>query len=360
MGHTDKIFVSVASYRDKECPMTISSLFDNAEYPERIYIGICQQNKDDDIECFDEQYKYANQIRIMKLPEYEAKGPTWARYLCSKLWNGEDYYFQIDSHTKLVKHWDTKLINMAYKLQGEQSSRKVVISHYPPNYDDYKENNDTIKNLVPRICKSFFNERNMISFHGAEILNTNDECYLVPYIAAGMFFCSSKFLKELPFDPYLPYLFVGEEILLSARFWTNGWDIYTPSENIAYHYYTRKDEPKIWTDQKYSDEEALRKVKLLLGLERGNIQVQNELYGMGKQRSLQDYYTFAGIDLENKKITKNFCKVGEEIDDESEDEQSTIKRKFSKYLLISISIICIIFLILSIMFIRNRRIFKIK
>jgi hypothetical protein len=346
-GNTKTIFVSVASYRDKECPLTISSLFDNAEYPQRVFIGVCQQNKTDDIECFDNQYKYAKQIRIIKLPEYEAKGPTWARYLCSKLWDGEDYYFQIDSHTKLVKGWDTKLIDMISGLQKQDNSKRVVVSHYPPNYEDYGTSEHS-KNLVPRICKSFFNDRNMISFNGAEIHNTDGKCYLVPYVAAGMFFCSSQFLKELPFDPYLPYLFVGEEILLSVRFWTNGWDIYTPSENIAYHYYTRSDEPKIWTDQKYSDEQAMQRVKLLLGLQKGQQMMQNELYGMGKTRTLDEYYKFAGIDLQKKRIKKNFCKMGEPEDLE---EQKGSGYTSSKYFIFSfLSVISLLFILFVIFF----------
>jgi hypothetical protein len=30
-------------------------------------------------------------------------------------------------------------------------------------------------------------------------------------------------------------------------------------------------------------------------------------YGLGTERSLEDYYNFAGIDKENKKVEKNFC-----------------------------------------------------
>jgi hypothetical protein len=33
-----------------------------------------------------------------------------------------------------------------------------------------------------------------------------------------------------------------------------------------------------------------------------------EKYGLGSVRSLEDYYKFAGIDLENKKVYKNFCR----------------------------------------------------
>ena len=43
------IFVSIASYRDENCPKTLYSLFKNAKYPERVFVGICQQNKTSDL-----------------------------------------------------------------------------------------------------------------------------------------------------------------------------------------------------------------------------------------------------------------------------------------------------------------------
>jgi hypothetical protein len=180
---------------------------------------------------------------------------------------------------------------------------KAVISHYPPSIEEYDA--DKVSTQVPRICRAFFNERGMISFEGAEHIETNNTLYKVPYVAAGLFFCKSKFLDELPYDPDLPYLFVGEEILQSIRFWTNGWDIYTPSENVVYHYYTRKEEPKIWTDKKYSDNEATIKVKEIIGILKSD---KKHNYGIGKVRTLDEYYNFAGIDIDNNIISKDFCR----------------------------------------------------
>ena len=31
-------------------------------------------------------------------------------------------------------------------------------------------------------------------------------------MAAGFFFTSGRFLEEVPFDPYLPWIFMGEEV----------------------------------------------------------------------------------------------------------------------------------------------------
>lgn len=305
----ETIFVSIASYRDSKCSLTLNSLFQNAKYPQRINVGICQQNdekNDSHIECFNPKYK--SRIRMLRLPHYEAKGPTWARYLCSKLWNGETYYFQIDSHTLFRKDWDVRLINMIKELK-KRGIKKPLISHYPKiDADIKKQDND---NTVTTICKGFFNHQDMISLEGAHIIPVTD-FKPTAYVAGGMFFAESKFLNEVPFDPNLPYLFTGEEILHSVRFWTNGWDIFTPNENIIYHYYTRSDEPKVWNDSKtYNEKDAFDKVMYILKLKDIKLplyMMENiDKYGVGNVRTLEQYFEYAGINVKEKKFNRNFC-----------------------------------------------------
>jgi hypothetical protein len=45
-------------------------------------------------------------------------------------------------------------------------------------------------------------------------------------------------------------------------------------------------------------------------------------YGLGKKRSLQEYYDFAGIDVKNKKVYKNFCPVSHTITPKDITKQS--------------------------------------
>ena len=96
------IFVSVASYRDDECRDTVADLFEFAKYPERIIVGVCQQNKEGEEDCFDrcpdcKKRKDAKQIKVINFDYSDAKGPCFARFHCSQLWEGEEFYFQIDS-----------------------------------------------------------------------------------------------------------------------------------------------------------------------------------------------------------------------------------------------------------------------
>jgi hypothetical protein len=198
------------------------------------------------------------------------------------------------------------------KAKGVQ---KPMLSHYTKAHESYDDPNDE-KDKVPTICKSFFNEDKMISFEGADFVTVQpgDLPRPNPYVAAGMMFGPSEFAREVPFDPNLPYLFVGEEILHSVRLWTHGWDIFTPSENVIYHFYTREKEPKFWDDVKYNnDKDAVNKVRNLLDLEDSKemspLMAKNlEVYGLGKQRSLQQYFEFAGIEKAAHKVKTDFCK----------------------------------------------------
>jgi len=358
----DSIFISIASYRDPVCKETVKSIFENAAYPNKIFLGICQQNKPDE----DEDCKINNEnnpnIKIIRIPHFEAKGPTWARYLCSTLWNGEEYFMQIDSHTKFIKNWDIKCIKMIKDIINSSASKKPILSHYPRELTDLNSYNEKNQYQVPRICQSFWNNRGMLSFLAAETIDTKNKSYQTPYIAGGMIFGPSEYLLEVPYDPNLPYLFIGEEILHSIRSFTYGWDVFTPIENIIFHEYTRKDKVKIWTDNPtYSNLNAFEKVKYYIGLvdkQKLNSEMLNNLdkYGLGKQRTLEDFYKYAGIDKDNKIVSKNFCRPDNkatEKDIQQSNEKNHSKENFtikiksnSSFFKLLIVLLIIIFLIL--------------
>ena len=204
---------------------------------------------------------------------------------------------------------------MIDEIKKNTESKDVVLSHYPPNYQDY-ENKNKNKYVVDTICQSFFNEKGMVSFLGANAIDMSKDKYVqTPHIAAGMFFCEGKCIKEVPYDPNLPNLFVGEEILHSARVWTAGYDIYSPTEVTVYHLYTRADQPHVWDDKKtFDDTDAFNKAKEILGFKDDfmkpvspHVTENIEHYGLGKKRTIKEFFDFAGIDPVNKTIYKNFC-----------------------------------------------------
>jgi hypothetical protein len=335
----DTIFISIASYRDEVCHDTLTSIYSMAKNPQNVYCGVVQQNDDKvDNDCLfgpsnNTGTIVKDNVVMMRIKHYEAKGPCWARYLASTLWSGQEYFIQIDSHSKFVKDWDSKCIEMMKRLK-EKGVEKAVISHYPKSMEDY---NNYEPYTVTKMCQSFFNNRNMISFLGAGIESTNNEFYETPYVAGGFMLASHTILDDVPYDPNLDFLFVGEEIGHSIRIWTSGYNIYTPSENIVFHEYTRQGSPKVWDDNTYSDVDAFEKVKKIIGIETHhelpkNISYNIDKYGLGKERTLEAYYDFAGIDLKKKRVYKNFCRknnIATEEDIKQSNEVDHGKEGFS-------------------------------
>lgn len=370
---SDTIFVSIASYRDNKCSNTIESLFANANKPNNIWVGLCEQNDKGDKPCFSPRWE--SRVRQIKIPFWDAKGPTWARYLCASLMNGEKYFLQIDSHSLFMKDWDLYLVKTIKDLEG-MGFKKAVLSHYIRSDKYYNEKSDSHTNSVskiPTICTSSFNKKGMIVLDAAHDIELADPRPKPnAYISGHMLFGNSKFVDDVPFDPNLPYLFMGEEILYSARLWTNGWNIFTPTKNVIYHYYIRDKNPKFWSDIKDIDEDdALNKVKYLLQLEKmskknidKNIRINLDKYGLGTVRTIYDYYDFAGIKLNEKSKSSqtNFCKSS--IDElyallKKYDNKTTIYKSSKNYnniILLLIVIIVVFFIIYKnlIRFFRNK------
>ena len=282
------IFVSIASYRDADCINTLHSLFSAAANPARVFVGVCEQNSPAAAEtCLPAEFKWHDQVRRVSVPSKEAKGPTYARYLCSTLHRGERYFLQLDSHMRMVKGWDTAVIAMLRACP----SPKPVLTHYP---HDSQHAATGIRD-VPVLCKSKFDAQGLATFEADTLPPPRPGATPkpVPFTAGGFMFGPATMLSEVPYDPDLPQLFQGEELLYSARLWTAGYDFFTPTANLCYHHYYRKDAPKFWNDVDYTatQQATVAKVKKLLD---GGMPGYS--HGLGTARSLAQYWAFAGID----------------------------------------------------------------
>jgi len=338
MTRKKTIFVSIAAYRDRLCSKTIRDLYQKAQYPERIFVGICQQNKEDgesetqDEHCLhqlmDREDIPLSNIRMIRVPHFQAKGPTYARYFCSLLWEDEDYFFQIDSHSLFVKHWDTIVLDMMHTLEHDHHIQKPILSHYCDTYERYEEHNRQQQEggnggnfAVTTITQAGYDNYDMIYFLGAEYVPVLSHPRLSPFVSAQMFFVGSQFLTDVPFDPFLPDLFFGEEILLSVRAFTHGYHVFTPNQNIIFHSYIRDGSPKYWNDLSIDLHDSLEKVKYLIGLTTtypsslpAVLKTSLTTHGVGDYRSVDDYWKWLDIhDIQSHYKNKITIRVPDRI-----------------------------------------------
>lgn len=311
------IFVSVASFRDSQCPFTVADIFAKAKYPGRVKVGICQQNAPEDVDCLSHSgiTPFLRNIRVMRLVADEARGPVYARALIEQnLFQDEAYYLVIDSHTLFSWDWDVQCIEQLVKCPSE----KPVLTCYPMDYDL-----KTRKLPPPTEPPLFLKFRN---FHPRLGFSQQDPVrfrYLPPtpqpslFWAAGFSFTLGEVVREVPYDINLQYVFLGEEITMAARLYTHGYDTFAPMTNILFHYTSRTYRPVFWslfykkdgqcavshevrTARKELEEEGNNKMTLLLSGE-----PIPAPYGLGTVRTLAEFEDFVGLDLKAKTFRRH-------------------------------------------------------
>lgn len=300
-----RIFIQIAAYRDPECEWTLRDLFAHASHPERIFVGICWQAipvEDDALLRIDH---HVPQIRLMRVDAKESHGACWARHQVQQLWQGEEYVLQIDSHMRFEPAWDEKLIAM----HAACPSPKAVLTSYPAAYlpPDQK-----FESGIHVLTAHKFDEHDGVMRFMGRAIGPNHSRPSVKgmFISGNFLFGPASMIHDVPYDPYL--YFYGEEISLAVRLWTHGYDIYHPNENVLYHYYKKSDDTTNrvhWSDHKdwfgYHERAMARLAYLLEGRpdQPAHMLVEIERYGLGTERSLQEYETTAGISFIQKRLS---------------------------------------------------------
>ena len=353
----ESIFVSLAAFREHLLGKSMMSAFDQAKDPSKLFIGAVVQNcygldgvvcktglevigKDKNghdmtsispkppdangIEefCTHEKYKKycdSGQVRVIYLHDTDALGPQTARYYASKLWGGETFIMQMDAHLEFAPEWEQYYIDEA---KASRNYPKSVLSAYPPGFKEY-DGEFKGGGRGERLCGAHFSDSAVESsiLRIQQLGQTPFDAprpTQIPFIAAGFFFAHSSWLQDVPFDPYAPWCFMGEEIALSIRSWTHGWNIYAPRRNVIAHQYRpgRLGLPKFWESVGRDSGRAslntrlqkhvLRRVKHMLAYptdSRAKLKADgDELslhnfadYSMGHERTLEDYLQWTRI-----------------------------------------------------------------
>ena len=302
----NKIFVQIASYRDPQLLPTIKDMIDKAKKPKNLVFGICwQHSKEDSWDKLDE-FKDDKRFRILDVDYTESKGVCWARHAVQQLYKGEKYTLQLDSHHRFVKDWDDKLINMIKGLQKE-GYEKPLLTGYIPSFDP--DNDPQARVQVPwKMNFDRFTPEGVVFFLPGEFDTWDNNSKPLParFYSAHFGFTLGQFCKEVQHDP--AYYFHGEEISISARAFTHGYDLFHPNEVLVWHEYTRKGRTKQWDDDKdwYGRNTACHiRNRKLFEMDGEKRDIDFGVYGFGDSRTLSDYEKYSGVCFGNRSITQD-------------------------------------------------------
>mmetsp|Transcript_28980 Transcript_28980/g.61712 ORF Transcript_28980/g.61712 Transcript_28980/m.61712 type:complete len:627 (+) Transcript_28980:44-1924(+) len=345
------LHINLPSYRDPLCPRTLKYLFTKAKRPFDIRVRVLQQNvPSEDPPCLEKYCEmmadlrretggggtskggpagddcpHRDQVYIHPIHAKEAAGPTYARGLLGQdireayeknELSTQDFCMSTDSHMDFEPEWDQKMVDMWDLAVNEYA----VLSTYVANIDQLGKNLNG-SHEVPHLCMVVFTSQ--VRTHATKCAHNLSKPKLTNVVwGAGLSFSKCHAELKVPVDPHTPGVFDGEEFNRAARFWTYGYDIYTPHRVYVLHDYPgSQHNPKTtgWGHGDFSPAQvknAHYRLNTMLDVPGGErdydkaLQLKKSKYGLGDRRSLDDLIQFSGIDLRHKKVTidgKNRC-----------------------------------------------------
>jgi hypothetical protein len=307
----ENIFVQIASYRDPELGKTLNSLFNKAKHPDRLHVCVAHQHNPEDKWDQINKYQDDERVTILDINYTDSQGACWARNKIQKHYQQEEYTLQLDSHHRFVKNWDDKLIKMYKNLQKDGYPKPLITSYIP----SYTPDNDPKGRVKEPWAMSFdrFTPEGVVFFLPYTPTPLPKKPIPARFYSAHFTFTSGKHVEEVPHDP--SFYFHGEEITLAVRSYTHGYDLFHPHEVIAWHEYTRTGRVKQWDDDEtwvVKNNFTHSRVRQLLGVDGEVCSPCNEKsfkeFGLGTERTLKDYETYAGINFSTRKITDRCSK----------------------------------------------------
>lgn len=296
------VLVEIPAYMDSQLLMTVKSAILQAEYPDRVHLAICYQ--DDDMALY-ETLKCFPHTKVTHVPVSEAKGSCYARYLCQKLLEDEDFVLHIDGHMRFAKHWDTHMIEQWYRVDDE----KAVLSTYPPSMTSEMMTASVTDSIFDKpesaavVTVKGFRDK-FLHFVPRPMHEKDAEIKRNVWITGGFAFAGSDLDREILMDPNL--YFVGDELPFAVRAYTYGYNVYVPKVCYVYHYYNR-------TDRKMPDGKEKRisdvcrteqdRIYTLLNMSIDN-KVDLGKFGLGDIRTLQDFEKQSGVYFSKHLITE--------------------------------------------------------
>lgn len=302
------IFISIASYCDPMLAFTIESARSQASDPERIFIGVVEQHLPGQHGAFADEWERAH-VRLTRVDALESRGPCWARALAMALYQNEDWFLQIDSHTWFEPGWDERLVRWGEQLEARNS--RFIISCYPNPFEMH-EGQPVARVVTQRILafavkddSQFEAEHPVLMFEGVAV--ERDEPILGIHVAGGCLFAPGYIVDDLPYDPHL--YFHGEEQSYALRAWTNGWDIFHIPGMPMLHLYTAPGtapRPMHWSPE-LDRQRAVRASQLEKAAQlriAAMLWTDADLgvYGLGTVRTLAEFAEFSGIDYAARTI----------------------------------------------------------
>ncbi len=291
------ILIEIAAYRDDELPKTVANLLEQAKHPERLRFAIVHQYGPETEDLLD-QYRDDGRFRVHAMPWHEARGVGVARQLSDRLYDGEDFYLQIDSHMRAEQDWDERLEREWQELNDPMA----ILSSYPPAYKyDDADREVYVASNPNRLVVHQMHAGFIPIFFGKEL--PRDVPPRGAFVAGGLQFGPGRVCREVEYEPRI--CFIGEEFVHSLRLYAAGYRVYSVVDQVLSHLYIRSKHQKnvhhFWKD--FQADPALAQVYATMNTT--SLAVVQSYFAARESvgaEVLRKFENFAGVDIAHQRV----------------------------------------------------------
>lgn len=231
------IFIAIAAQDDEELKHTVRYIFENADKPENVAVGIAltamKQSSLKEAKALVKKYNVRLDFVKQKKNDRSMLGIGKGRSRAAKLYQEEDYMIQVDCHSFFDKSWDTKLIGL-FKEAVKEVDRDIVLTAIPPVYEYCcnKHNDEPIKS-GPQTRYAFYKTQEFFvevvpSWGEVEVSLVRPEKFLPQAKLSPAFVMGSKQFAKNP-GIYYDATFYDEDFTQSVNLFDRGFAFVFPN-----------------------------------------------------------------------------------------------------------------------------------
>lgn len=289
------IFIQIASLKKTEIKQTIRDCIEQAQYPKNLYFCIF------DLEDISLEHRKKSNFKIIDIPFKRNSSTSLLKSQIQQYYNNEKYTLQLGSSHKFIKNWDTELITMLESLKV-QGYKKPLLTTNLPSFNPKNDPSERIGLPLQINFKEFLAD-GTVAFTNS-IMDEWEKLtspVLGRFCGSHFYFADGTFINEVPNDPN--YINVSEEISMSIRAFTWGYDIFHPNKVLIWHHYKQTNKKQIQVAQK-----SLERYYKLTNIKSPDVDL--DIYGLGSERTLNQYEKYANISFKDKTSSETYvCSV---------------------------------------------------
>jgi hypothetical protein len=258
------IYVAIPTLEDPEIENTLLEAVSKADSPEELHIGVAFITSQEYFIKVTSKFKEYTCFSFKLCDATKDVGVGIGRSQSYSMYAGEDYFLQIDSHTKFENGWDTHLVDLHKKAVKETGNTKTILTGYLEKYASDKNKIRTLVNghtvprypffvpgllhntIIPSWADKGKEERNNALFFEKDFLPCTK-------FNANFSFGNKEFALSTGLDKTV--LFFEEELIQTVNLLNDGFSLVYPNQEVllTHLYYSDSYFPRQSLDDLYGD-----------------------------------------------------------------------------------------------------------